>query len=821
MEKEIDISILKRRFFPSFYQNEAPRLIEFIRYYLEWMQMEGNPYWTINNLKDFTSIDGSIDTYLEHLQNELMLDFPIEYAGDLRYIMKHLVMLYQSKGTLASYEFFFRAVYNSFCRIWYPREYILKASDGKWIQGYFCYLEGIDRDTITDLISLTVTEVETGLTGLISNVEPHYFVGDNELRYCLVITDNLKQFSQGNHLRIEGIEGEFQITKAEYSNGYWDGTDGFLDSDKLLQDGYYYQNFSYEITSLVPFDEYKDIVEKLIHPAGMKLFGRYQVVDEVNPIGCPEGSGINQSFIRWWIITIFVYVLAQEKKLCGHSWKIWWTPRTFQNPYTADVQYWHKQYSRVNTVKYMTPNQLYTYTNDSNKLVFIDGDCVTVDWANYRLPYETKHYDIVGLYANHPLIEAECTNGTITIPSDKEVSDYVWIFVNGKKIREAQITRTSAGFTIAGNPNGPALIYNLRSDIFKRKQLSLSINNNRLTIKGSTREQLLVFIDGEFVWDNCDYDTVTGVLTLPKSTGILELYEVISNQNLHVRHYYVEDNSINYLYVELPLLNISVNSDDPILSEMINFLKPRTFLNSYVPDEQLYNKTYGTIEQIGDWKVSDVMANSNESCKMYFYNGLLRNVDWAKHVITDEKSTGVDYEISGIRAVYPHFQKECSHGFIQTVPNYASPSKLTNAKVFIFVDGLKVPDAQVSYTDYGYTVPSTYNGIADLYFLDPDVIEDSWVINTAASTITIGTGLSRQRLLCFANGRFSFDNMVYHNEGTLDLPASSTYVELYLLKEHFDYRTFAYKSDRKYEYWSNPSKTLYCYNPVTNIIPSV
>ena len=123
--KDFDISVLKRRFFPSFYQNEAPRLIEFIRYYLEWMQMEGNPYWTITNLKDITSIDGSIDTYLEHLQNELMIDFPIEYAGDLRYIMKHLVMLYQSKGTLASYEFFFRAVYNSFCRIWYPREYIL------------------------------------------------------------------------------------------------------------------------------------------------------------------------------------------------------------------------------------------------------------------------------------------------------------------------------------------------------------------------------------------------------------------------------------------------------------------------------------------------------------------------------------------------------------------------------------------------------------------------------------------------------------------------------------------------------------------------
>lgn len=815
--KDFDISVLKRRFFPSFYQNEAPRLIEFIRYYLEWMQMEGNPYWTITNLKDFTSIDGSIDTYLEHLQNELMIDFPIEYAGDLRYIMKHLVMLYQSKGTLASYEFFFRAVYNSFCRIWYPREYILKASDGKWIQGYFCYLDGIDRDTITDLISLTVTEVETGITGLISNVEPHYFVGDNELRYCLVITDNLKQFSPGNHLTIEGIEGEYQITKAEYSNGYWNGTDGFLDSDKLLQDGYYYQNFSYEITSLVPFDEYKEIVERLIHPAGMKLFGRYQIVEELYPVGCPE-EGFRTTFMHWWIITIFIYVLAQEKKLCGHSWLLKWDIRTFQNPYISDIQYAYKQYSRVNTVKYMTPNELYTFTNDSNKLVFIDGELASVDWVNYRLPKATMHYDIAGLYAKHPIIYTTCTNGTITIEKDKSLSDTVWIFIDGRKITDSAITKTGTGFTIAGKPSGNATIYNLQSSIFEQK-ITKAINTNNITIKGSTREQLLVFIDGEFVWDSCDYDTTTGQLTLPKSTGTLELYEIPSNQNLYVRHYYVENNPIDYLYVELPLRNILLNSDDPVLSEMIGFLKFQTFQFPHTADEQSYDKTYGTIEQIGNWRVSDVLSMTNESSKLYFYNGLLRNPNWRQYKNPENVET--DYIIAGIKAVYPHIQLQCNYGFIQTVPNFCDPTEMTNAKAFIFVDGVKVKDDQVTHTNYGYQVPASYNGTADLYFLDPEIIEASWTVPSSTSSIIVGTGLTRQRLLCFSDGLFQFDDMVYHNDGSLDLPPSALSTELYLLKDHLDYRIISYKNDRKYEYWSNPSKTLYCYNPVTNVIPSV
>ena len=72
-----------------------------------------------------------------------------------------------------------------------------------------------------------------------------------------------------------------------------------------------------------------------------------------------------------------------------------------------------------------------------------------------------------------------------------------------------------------------------------------------------------------------------------------------------------------------------------------------------------------------------------------------------------------------------------------------------------------------------------------------------------------------------SDGLFQFDDMVYHNDGSLDLPPSALSTELYLLKDHLDYRIISYKNDRKYEYWSNPSKTLYCYNPVTNVIPSV
>lgn len=48
----------------------------------------------------------------------------------------------------------------------------------------------------------------------------------------------------------------------------------FLNADKYLQDSYYYQEYSYEIRCTRSLDKYFDILRKLMHPAGNKVFGK-------------------------------------------------------------------------------------------------------------------------------------------------------------------------------------------------------------------------------------------------------------------------------------------------------------------------------------------------------------------------------------------------------------------------------------------------------------------------------------------------------------------------------------------------------------------
>lgn len=62
--------------------------------------------------------------------------------------------------------------------------------------------------------------------------------------------------------------------------GYYRNTKGFLSSNKYIHDGDYYQEFSYEVLTRLPFDKYADIFKKVMHTAGTKFFGSVILTEE-------------------------------------------------------------------------------------------------------------------------------------------------------------------------------------------------------------------------------------------------------------------------------------------------------------------------------------------------------------------------------------------------------------------------------------------------------------------------------------------------------------------------------------------------------------
>lgn len=72
---------------------------------------------------------------------------------------------------------------------------------------------------------------------------------------------------------LRSISLKVNLGKQGISEGYYNSMKSFASADKYIQDGEYYQEYSYEILSRLPFNKYADVLKKALHVAGTRVFG--------------------------------------------------------------------------------------------------------------------------------------------------------------------------------------------------------------------------------------------------------------------------------------------------------------------------------------------------------------------------------------------------------------------------------------------------------------------------------------------------------------------------------------------------------------------
>lgn len=75
---------------------------------------------------------------------------------------------------------------------------------------------------------------------------------------------------------------KYNIGSVRKYPGYYTASDSLISDDSYIQDGYYYQTYSYVIDVDILFDKYKTILKKLLHPSGYKMFGAVSNFDKQN-----------------------------------------------------------------------------------------------------------------------------------------------------------------------------------------------------------------------------------------------------------------------------------------------------------------------------------------------------------------------------------------------------------------------------------------------------------------------------------------------------------------------------------------------------------
>jgi len=180
--------------FPSFYREEGQNFISFVKAYYEWLEVEQNFANKTRNLFSTRDIDQTADQFVEQFKKKYLFGVPKEIVGDKRFLQKHILDLYRSKGSYEGLKLLFRLLYNEDIEIYIPSVDILKPSHGKWIEKK--YLEITFVPDNVNFIGQIITGTVSGATAFVEDYQK------------LFINNNIV-----NIFYISNIEGNFVVNE--------------------------------------------------------------------------------------------------------------------------------------------------------------------------------------------------------------------------------------------------------------------------------------------------------------------------------------------------------------------------------------------------------------------------------------------------------------------------------------------------------------------------------------------------------------------------------------------------------------------------------
>lgn len=179
---------------PGYVQEDYPKFVTFLEKYYEWLETNNQLSNALENFSKSKDLDESSDFYLNLLKKELIPYFPEEILLDKSKLLKFTNQYYKSKGTPDSLKFLFKILYNEDVDIFYPKEEILIASDGKWALPLALRIDTNDNN-IFNLVGVQIVGELSKATAVVESVTRSI---DRQLgiEYVEIYISNIKKLFQ-------------------------------------------------------------------------------------------------------------------------------------------------------------------------------------------------------------------------------------------------------------------------------------------------------------------------------------------------------------------------------------------------------------------------------------------------------------------------------------------------------------------------------------------------------------------------------------------------------------------------------------------------
>lgn len=180
--------------------------------YIQNVNLSSKNVW---NLQD---IDRTLDEYVDFFMKEFIEGYPLAFPSESestdidvpefkKFLVKNSRDFYQSKGTVDSFKYFFRTIFNQEVEIHYPKDNILKPSDNTYLKTKSILLNP-NLSSIPDIVSKRIVGSDSGTKAYVESIVSSRLGGYEVFEIVL------NEF---------GISGDFQ-----------DGENIFLEDDNTL-----------------------------------------------------------------------------------------------------------------------------------------------------------------------------------------------------------------------------------------------------------------------------------------------------------------------------------------------------------------------------------------------------------------------------------------------------------------------------------------------------------------------------------------------------------------------------------------------------------
>ena len=239
--------------------------------------------------------------------------------------------------------------------------------------------------------------------------------------------------------------------------GYYKDTKGQLSSTAKVQDGDYYQEYSYEVLSRIPLDRYADMFKKVMHTAGTRFFGGVVLEDKFvanvayvaseqvsfDPVNADSFNA--QSDVAGDTITLTAHAFANGMKVNYYA-------HSSNTPLTelGNNNVYYVANTTTNSIKLTTNPRIYTYSFNSNTDISVDS--VTNPAANDFITL-TRHN-----FQNNDIVKYLVADGNTAVSPLANNTQYYIVSANSSGVKLSTSRGGSAINIVKGlSQNGHSL----------------------------------------------------------------------------------------------------------------------------------------------------------------------------------------------------------------------------------------------------------------------------------------------------------------------------------------------------------------------------